>query len=97
MTSSEKENTQCIIQGKCTECGSYQENYTVLDKEHKNSSIVFKICCQCGEESTVSITNDGITHSSSVSYESASWTGNVEDDNDEESGDHLDQENEHIH
>lgn len=94
-----KENIQCILQAKCTECGSMNDNYTVRDNRHKSSSVVYDIECDCGQEATVSITKDGLSHDEVISYSEASWTDDIvdEDEGEDEDNERLESEKDHLH
>lgn len=84
MVSRSKEHKQCILQGKCEVCGDMNDNYSVTNHEHKNSSIEYGVKCECGEEVTVRITPDGLSTSGKISYLEASWTSKSERQKNEE-------------
>lgn len=73
MVTTGKDSIQAILQGKCTECGSSDDNYKVIGNSHKSSSVLYEVVCDCGIESTVRITTDGLSSDDTVSYEEASW------------------------
>lgn len=73
MVTTGKENVQAILQGKCTECGSSDDNYKVVGDDHTGSGLSYELVCDCGAEASIRITTDGVSADDTVSYEEASW------------------------
>jgi len=73
---------QAIEQAECTQCNESEDNYTVLDSNinSEENSIVYDVRCTCGELASISIGEDGIGSSKSVSYEGASWNQEESDE-----------------
>lgn len=97
MTTTGNEEAQCIVQAKCTECGSSNDNYSIQEHGHKSSSIVYELECDCGEETTVMITEDGVSSEENVSYAEASWTDSHAEEEEEDESERLERENDHLH
>lgn len=65
---------QCVAQGRCTECGSNDDNYTVEKREVDIGWGVERILsCECGAGAIVTITSDGLLTERSITHEDASW------------------------
>lgn len=73
-----EKDKQCILQGKCEVCDSMNDNYSVTNQKQKNSVVEYEIKCECGEEATVRITEDGLFTRGKISYKEASWTSKSE-------------------
>jgi translation initiation factor 2 beta subunit (eIF-2beta)/eIF-5 len=79
---------EAITQGRCTECGESDDNYTVDKRTYHErpdtddvgewNGIQRDLTCDCGAEATVSITEEGIVTVGPISHDDASW--NEEDD-----------------
>lgn len=74
------ENVQAIIQGRCSVCEEIDDNFDVTGFD-SSSGLEYSLVCQCGEESTIRITEEGVDSTNNVSYADASWN---RDDNQSE-------------
>lgn len=73
MVTKRKENVQAILQGKCTECGSSDDNYQVTSTKQEGSSVSYSVECECGTSASIRITPDGLSSNDMVSYGYATW------------------------
>lgn len=60
---------QAVIQGKCTECGESDDNYSI----EKRQACARVLKCSCGVRASVVVTEDGIDTAGPISHEDASW------------------------
>lgn len=68
----EAENVEAVNQGQCSECGEANNNFEVTGFD-MSSGLEYNLVCQCGEQSTVRITENGIESTSSIVYKNATW------------------------
>jgi len=65
---------QAVVQGRCTECDSHSDNYTVEKRTFDMEwGIERALSCECGARAFVTITDDGLLTEGSITHEDASW------------------------
>ena len=66
---------QCIQQAHCTECDDNENDFRIsgTGMDLTEETVTYDVRCRCGEESTISLTPDGIDAPDTISYEEASW------------------------
>lgn len=82
---------QGVEQGECENCGESDDNYSKLSRTYHDKpphdadddvtwdGIEYKVMCDCGEEASVSITEEGLETTGPITHENASWNeGNDE-------------------
>jgi hypothetical protein len=79
---------QSIRQARCTNCDSDDDNYNVRDKEFTEDDdngvcVEYDVYCRCGENATITVSENGIHSSDNVSHEDASWNKEQEESDDE--------------
>jgi hypothetical protein len=64
---------QAVVQGRCTECDSHRDNYTVERRTFNMECIKRMLLCECGARATVTITDDELLTEGNITHEDASW------------------------
>lgn len=80
---------EAINQGECTECQRSDENFSVDDRDYHyfdddeeyeniDMGIRYALVCDCGAESAVAITTEGMFSGGAISHDEASWNDSDE-------------------
>lgn len=65
---------QAVVQGRCTDCDSHSDNYTVEQRTFDMEwGIERMLSCECGARAIVTITDNGLLTEGSITHEDASW------------------------
>lgn len=79
---------EAIEQATCTNCGEEEFDQTkreISSASDDKSYISYAVeCDECGEESALSITEEGVISQSEISYEDASWNQDEDEGDDDE-------------